>query len=175
MIIYYLGLVKLYCKDSNIGYLNSGRYRVQTWAMVTMANSPDHAVSDSGNCVLRVTQWQLDSAAEHMPDALYCNRASRWLGTWVAMLHSKRFFLMDTMSVCHQTQLTFTETWKLLYKFPERKNRANHIRSCRPVFTLINNSFKGILLSNKGIWSSLTSDVHNQATHAAVHMLTRHE
>ena len=79
MIIYYLGLVKLYCKDSNIGYLDSGRYRVQTWAMVTMANSPDHTVSDSSNCVLRVTRWQLDSAAEHVPDALYCNWASRWL------------------------------------------------------------------------------------------------
>ena len=56
MIIYYLGLVKLYCKDSNIGYLDSKRYKVQTWAMVTMANSLDHAVSDSGNYVLCVTQ-----------------------------------------------------------------------------------------------------------------------
>jgi len=72
------------------------------------------AVSNSGNCVLRVTRWQLDSATEHVPDAPYYDRVSGWLGTWVAMLHSKRFFLMRCKCDCmlHQKNLFHDMKWQ---------------------------------------------------------------
>ena len=54
----------------------------------------DSAINDTGDRVLPVTQWQLNSAAYYLPDATYYDRASRWHGTSVAMLHSRMFFLM---------------------------------------------------------------------------------
>ena len=56
----------------------------------------DSAINDTGDRVLPVTQWQLNSTAYYLPDATYYDRASRWHGTSVAMLHSRMFFLMCT-------------------------------------------------------------------------------
>ena len=47
-----------------------------------------------------------------------------------------------------------------------------------PIY-ILRNPFKGVLTSNKGIcdipFVTRTGDVHNQATHAAVHVLTEQE
>ena len=82
---------------------------------ISTESHADHPVSDSGNHVLCVIWWQLDSVVVQVPDTLQCDQAFRWLGTLVAMLHSKVIFPDVLYRINHQLACQSLWTPHLVY------------------------------------------------------------